>query len=56
VCSAADSPQTRKQSIEFVERATEMIFLGAAIKPYRTVEVEELKQESSFSRAVTPLQ
>lgn len=49
VCGVADSPQLRKDSLQFVGRATELVFLGAASKPHRTVEVQELKQPSLFA-------
>jgi hypothetical protein len=38
-----------------VERAAELIFYLAKIKPQRTVETEELKQESNFGRTVRML-
>jgi hypothetical protein len=54
-CSLPDSPQLRKDSVEFVGRAIELIFLGAASKPHRMVEVQELKQPSLFAVAATGL-
>lgn len=38
-----------------MERATELLYYAAKAKPFRTVETEELKQESQFGRLVGQL-
>jgi hypothetical protein len=39
-----DSELVRKQSLQYVQRAVELIHVAAKIKTYRTVEDEEIKQ------------
>jgi hypothetical protein len=36
-CSLPDSSQLRRDSMQFVGRAIELVFLGALSKPHRTV-------------------
>lgn len=46
----------RRTSLQYLERAIELVFLAATSKPHRMVEVEELKQPSLFAQAAALLE